>query len=333
MSENSIKWLAISWAPYSRRSEMFARELDGDHYCVHYLRFQSPRHAPLKYIMQAFKTMQILFNERPDAIHVQTPPFVCGSIVDLYCRISGAKYVFEYHSAAFGEIWDWALPIQKYLARQASANIVTNTHSAGVVESWGGQTIVMFDPYLDLPAGKPFEVGQNFNIAFINTFAFDEPVDEVVEAARSLPDVHFYITGDKSRKPADFFSDLPENITFTGFLDPNGEYLGLLRAVDAVIVLTTRNYTLQLGGTEAISVGKPLITSDWPYLRELFFKGTVFVQNTAQGIREGIIELQNEYEKLSSEVVYLRQESQAEWNQRMHQLKEMIVGEPGKLIK
>ena len=325
MAEEKTKWLAISWAPYSRRSEMFARELEGKHFCIHYLRFKSPRHAPIKYIIQAVRTMQVLFKERPTAIHVQTPPFVCGLVVDLYCRISGAKFVFEYHSAAFGEIWNWALPVQKYLARRASANIVTNKHSAGVVESWGGRTIVMFDPYLDLPSGIPFKVGPAFNIAFINTFSDDEPVDAVIEAAKSFPDIHFYVTGDKSRKPKEFFKDQSSNITFTGFLDPNGEYLGLLRAVDAVIVLTTRNYTLQLGGTEAVSVGKPLITSDWPYLQELFFKGTIFVENTADGIREGVIEIQRDIDGLSDEVVELRHESQVEWDKRMLQLKEMLA--------
>jgi glycosyltransferase involved in cell wall biosynthesis len=269
--------------------------------------------------------MQVLFKERPSAIHVQTPPFVCGLVVDLYCRLTGAKFVFEYHSAAFEPIWDWALPVQKYLARRAAANIVTNQHWAEVVETWGGRTIIMFDPYLDLPQGKPFDVGPGFNIAFINTFSFDEPVEVVVDAARSLPDVHFYITGEKSIKPPDFYSDIPANITFTGFLDPNQEYLGLLRGVDAVIVLTTRNYTLQLGGTEAVSMGKPLLTSDWPYLQELFFKGTVYVPNTAEGVREGVRNIQNNHETLSSEILVLRQESQALWDTRMQQLKQMVA--------
>jgi hypothetical protein len=65
---------------------MFARELGGPLRCIHYLRFQSPIVAPLKYPLQALKTMQVLWRERPRAVHVQTPPFVVGLVVDLYCQ-------------------------------------------------------------------------------------------------------------------------------------------------------------------------------------------------------------------------------------------------------
>ena len=148
------RWVAVAWAPYSRRSEMFARELGGKLFCIHYLRFQSPIHAPFKYILQALRTLQILFKEKSNAIHVQNPPFVCGLVVYFYSLLSGAKFVFEHHSATFDPPWQWALPIQKFLVRRAAANIVTNQHWADVVKSWGGKTVVMFDPFLELPQGK-----------------------------------------------------------------------------------------------------------------------------------------------------------------------------------
>ncbi len=92
LQKENIHWLALSWAPYSRMSQTFARELGGKLHCIHYLRFQSPPHAPLKYILQAIRTLVVLFKERPRAIHVQTPPFVAGLVVDLYCRLTGAKF-------------------------------------------------------------------------------------------------------------------------------------------------------------------------------------------------------------------------------------------------
>jgi glycosyltransferase involved in cell wall biosynthesis len=320
-------WLVISWAPYSRMSQTFARELDGKLYCIHYLRFQSPPHAPLKYILQAFRTLYVLFKERPRAVHVQTPPFVAGLVVDLYCRLIGAKYVLHYHSAAFEDIWDWALPFQKYIARRATTNIVTNNHWAKIVRSWGGHTLVMVDPYLDLPQSEPFHLKPGFNVAFVSTFSPDEPLDAVLQAAALLPDVNFYITGDRQKKPATFFENAPVNVTFTGFLDPDQQYPGLLRAADVVMVLTTRNYTLQLGGCEAIAVGKPLVTSDWPYLHEVFPKGTVYVTNSAESIRDGIQRVRQDYECLSEEILAMRQESQQEWKSRLGQLNQLIGGE------
>ena len=319
-------WLVLSWAPYSRMSQTFARELGGKLHCIHYLRFQSPPHAPLKYIMQAVRTLVVLFKERPNAVHVQTPPFVAGLVVHLYCLLTGAKFVLHYHSAAFGRIWNWALPFQKYIARRAATNIVTNSHWAGIVSSWGGHTLVMVDPYLDLPESETFIVRSGFNVAFVSTFAQDEPLDAVLGAAKQLPEVNFYITGDKRKKPASFFENTPQNVTFTGFLDPDNQYPGLLRAVDAVMVLTTRDFTLQLGGCEAAAVGKPLVTSDWPYLHEVFPKGTVFVTDSADSIRDGILQLMQNYDRLSEEIVVLRKESQNEWNIRLSELNQLIGG-------
>lgn len=325
MPNEPTKWLAVAWAPHSRRSEMFARELGGKLYLIHYLRFQSPLHAPFKYLLQAPRTLQILFKERPNAVHVQSPPFLCGLMVFLYCLITGANYVFEYHSAVFDRKWSWALPIQRFLARRAACNIVTNQYWADIMHSWGAEAIVMYDPFLDLPEGEPFATGPGFNLAFISTFAQDEPVEAVLEAASDLPDVHFYITGDTRRKPSSFFTDAPSNVTFTGFLDPNRQYLGLLRAVDAIMVLTTRNYTLQLGGCEAVSVGKPLITSDYPYLRELFAKGAVFVSNSAESIRDGVLTMKEIHKDLAKEINPFRRESRREWDVRLGQLNQMVA--------
>jgi glycosyltransferase involved in cell wall biosynthesis len=318
-------WLAVSWAPYSRMSDTFARELGGKLFCIHYLRFQSPPHAPFKYILQAIRTLQVLFKERPRAVHVQNPPFVCGLVVDLYASLTGAKYVLHYHSAAFESVWDWALPFQKLIARRAATNIVTNQHWANVVDAWGGQTLVMVDPFLDLPQCDLFPVRPGFNLAFVCTFAADEPVEAVLQAASMLPDVNFYITGDKRKKPASFFANAPKNVTFTGFLDPNQEYPGLLRAAEAVMVLTTRNHTLQLGGCEAVAVGKPLITSDWPYLHEVFPTGTVYVGETAESIRDGILRMRAAYDGFASEILELRQRSQQEWTIRIKELKELVA--------
>lgn len=317
-------WVMISWAPYSRMSSTFAQELGGKLFCVHYLRFQSPPVAPLKYVLQAVKTLQILFREKPRAIHVQNPPFVAGLVVDWYCRLSRAKFVLHYHSAAFGRIWNWSLPLQKGIARRAVTNIVTNQHWAEVVSGWGGETLVMVDPFLELPQGEPYPVGKDgFNLAFVSTFAEDEPTEAVLDAARRMPDVHFYITGDKRKKPPGFFENAPANVTFTGFLDPDREYPGLLRAVDAVMVLTTRDYTLQLGGCEAAAVHKPLITSDWPYLREVFSRGTAFVKDTPESIQQGIRQIQSDYQRYCEEIALLRGEKQREWNLRLNQLKEI----------
>jgi glycosyltransferase involved in cell wall biosynthesis len=318
------KWLAISWAPYSRRSAVFASEIGGELYTIQYLRFKSPKHAPLKYFLQALRTMQVLIKQRPGAIHVQMPPFVAGLVVDLYCRITGAKFVLDYHSAAFGSIWDWALPVQKYLARRAVANTVTNQHWAEIIESWQAKSIILGDAFRDLPPGSDYPVSGKFNIAYICTYSADEPLEEVVEACRNNQDLHVYITGNPNKVKPDFMNKIPPNVTLTGFL-PDEDYIGLLRGVDGVMALTTRDYTLQRGGCEAVAVGQPLITSDWPFLREFFNQGTVHVENDSEGIKAGFEILKRDHQKLRKEVVQLRRDGRILWDKQLSMLKEKFI--------
>jgi len=315
-------WLVIAWAPYSRRSAMFAKELGARLCCIHYLRFQAPLYAPVKYILQAIRTLQVLFAGRPRAIHVQNPPFVCALVVYLYCRVVGAQFVLDHHSAAFAHTWDWALPIQRFLARRAVTNIVTNQHWADIIHSWNAHALIMGDPFLALPKGQALPVEPGFNVAFVSTFAPDEPLDVVLKAAAQLPEIHFYITGDAKRKPKSFFDNLPPNVTCTGFL-PDDQYISLLRAVDTIMVLTTRDHTLQLGGCEAVSVGQPLITSDWPFLRDFFSRGTVYVANTGDGVRDGILIVQKRHQDLKKEMIAFREDGRREWDSRFAQLKQM----------
>lgn len=324
-----LKWTAIAWAPYSRRSEMFAEELGASLHCIHYLRFRSPRHAPVKYIMQALKTWAVLTRERPDAVHVQNPPFVCGAVVWLYTVLFGGTFVTEFHSAAFGSAWEWALPVQRFLARVAAVNIVTSTHWADLVEGWGGRTLEMHDPFLALGEGAPYEVEDGFNIGFISTFAPDEPVHAVVEAASRVPEVNVYITGDLSMKPADV-DPVPPNVFFTGFLDLNTDYLGLLHAIDAAMVLTTRDHTLQLAACEAIGAGKPVITSDWDYLRDLFGGAALYVGSDVDSIEKGIRGMLADHLVLADHVEVVRGEGRALWNKRLSRLQEMVGAELGR---
>lgn len=324
MTSNPTRWSAIAWAPYSRRSEMFARELDGPLHCIHYLKFRSPAHAPVKYPLQAVRTLQVLFRERPEAVHVQNPPFVCGLVVSLYCFLTGASFVVEYHSAAFASRWRWALPFQKVLARRAAVNIVTSHHWAEIVESWGGRTLVMYDAFLDLPEGRPFVVEEGPSVAFLSTFAPDEPLETVLAAARALPDVNFYITGDTAKAPANVVEDAPSNVALTGFLDPAGEYLGLLRAADVAVVLTTRDHTLQLAGCESISVGTPIVTSDWPYLQELFGDAAVYVQHDPTSIAEGISQVLARRDDFVEAANRVRNSRRELWGKQMEELAALV---------
>jgi glycosyltransferase involved in cell wall biosynthesis len=323
--DHDIRQLFIAWAPYGRRSELLARETGAEMHFIHYLKYKVPAYAPLKYVLQSLRTLQVLAVKRPEIVYVQSPPFVAAMIVDLYCRMTGTTFAIDHHTDSFGPRWKWASRVQQYLARRATINIVTNQHWAEIIHTWAARSFILPDPFVELSTDETFAIRPGFNVVFINTFAPDEPIDAVLEAAAQLPEVCFYITGNKARRNADFFAAAPSNVVFTGFV-PDAQYIGLLRAADAVLALTTRDHTLQGGGCEAVSLGKPLITSDWPYLRELFARGTIYVANSPEGIRDGVREMQQRCNELEREIVAFRDERRQQWNASFARLIAHLTG-------
>ena len=84
--------------------------------------------------------------------------------------------------------------------------------------------------------------------------------------------------------------------------------------------------SLQRGGSEAITVGKPLITSDWPTLRHVFPKGTVHVDNTAASIKDAVETIDADLERYQREIAELARERQARW-EYLHEELERLISE------
>jgi glycosyltransferase involved in cell wall biosynthesis len=138
-----------------------------------------------------------------------------------------------------------------------------------------------------------------------------------------LPDVQFYVTGKAGRTNADFAIGVPANVHFTGFL-PSETYYDLLNTAQVVMCLTTRNHTMQRGACEALSLGKPIITSDWPVLRQYFNKGTVHVDNTVEGIRQGVLQMKENLDSFQAGIRELQIDQQHEWQQNVSTLTSLI---------
>ena len=317
------KMTFIAWIAHNRRSQLIADKFQMNLHLIQSLKrwyFLSP----LRYVLQTIKTLIILIRERPRIIFVQNPPIFAVLIVYLYARLGKAKYIIDSHTGALlAPWWKWSLPLHAFLSRRAITTIVTNKHLEAIVKEWQANTFIIADIPTTFPQGKAYHVNGKFNVAVINTFSPDEPIGQVLETAASLPDVEFYITGDPIRAKKTFLQNHPANVQFTGFL-PDQEYIGLLRTVQAIVVLTTDNHTMQRGACEAVSLGKPIITSDWPVLRSYFDKGTIHVDNSSQSIREGILKMQEKRENLQKEILLLQQERRLEWDEKYTALTKLI---------
>lgn len=321
--KNKKKVLFIAWIFFSRRSQLLAEKFDIKLFLVQALKHKYFL-SPVRYVLQFIKTIKILFCESPKIIFVQNPPIFAVLTVYFYTKIKNADFIIDSHTGALtAPWWKWSLPLHAFLSRRALMTIVTNKYLENMVKSWRAKTFIIADIPTDFQRGKIFSTKGEYNIAVINTFSPDEPMEQILEAASYLPDIFFYITGDTIRAKEKYLNSHSENIEFTGFL-PDDKYIGLLRNVQAVLVLTNDNYTMQRGACEAVSLGKPIITSDWPTLREYFNKGTIFVDNTSKGIKEGILSCQRQEDTLKNEILLLREERWEEWNEKYKHFKTLL---------
>lgn len=314
----------VSWTRYNPRTDLLARQLGASAHFVSHGRSGRALSAPLRYLAQAMQTWQTLRAERPSVILVQNPPIALALLAWLYTRLNGGAFAVDSHTAAFlSPKWRWALPLHRFLSRRALATIVTNEHLLAVVRGWGCRALILAFTPDDRAVAEPFALEPGFNVAVVSTGAEDEPVAEVFAAARRLPGVQFYITGEERRLALHLRQRRPGNCHLTGFL-PRGQYLGLLATANVVLDLTTRDHTLLMGAFEAVSLGTPLVVSDWPVLRRYFSRGTVHVANTAEAIARGLEKAQAEEGTLRADMFNLRADLLADWQRRLSELRQII---------
>ncbi|MCB0190932.1 MAG: glycosyltransferase [Anaerolineae bacterium] len=319
--------LFLVWGPplYGPRSKVLTRELGIN--SLHFVYSTSRRGfwaAFTKYTYQTLKTLKILFQERPHVVFVQNPPSFAVLCVFLYCQLTQNKFIVDAHSDAL-QSWYWLWPkwLTRLWARAAITTLVTNEHFRDMIQSWGGDAFILRDIPTSFDKQDSYPMNGGFNVTVVNTFSGDEPLSEVLEASKELSNVHFYVTGKLERARPQILNQAPANVHFTGFL-PDKAYYALLNTSHTVMCLTTRNHTMQRGACEALSLGKPIITSDWPLLREYFHQGTVHVPNTQEGIRQGVQKMMTRYTEYQSDIRDLQIAQRREWEMKVKTLMGLI---------
>jgi glycosyltransferase involved in cell wall biosynthesis len=320
--------LFLAWAPPEKatRSAWLARELG-----IAEPRYLAPtrrrglRAAALKYPWQLMQSAWLLATIRPRVVLVQSPPSFAAWVAAGYTLMRRGKFAIDAHSDAFERsIWTRPRWMTAFVARRAAVSIVTNEHWADIVNGWGGRALVVRSLPTDHVAGEPPPLSGRVNVAVVNTWAADEPLVAVLEAAAAVPEVDFHITG-RSERVSALAQPIPPNVHFTGFLT-EPVYHGLLGAADAVMCLTTRNHTMQNGASEALSHGTPVITSDWPLLRDYFDEGTVHVDNSPAGIASGVRAFLADPQAMREGMRRLRERRRQEWESARRELVEILAG-------
>jgi glycosyltransferase involved in cell wall biosynthesis len=314
-----MRGLFLSWAPFSRRTETLARHFGLEARFVSSPWPKRPLAIPLKYPVQALRTVLVLARDKPDEIWVMDPPLPAVLLAWRRARRAHRPLVVDVHTVGFyAPEWRALRRFEKPALRAARAVVVTNESLARTVRSWGAPALVLPDPLPEPPALGDETIDEDL-VTVVATYSKDEPLALLPEAARSLPDVEFRVTG----APRGDLSGWPANLQATGFLD-DGEYWRQLARSAVVAVLTTRPDTLLSGGYEALALERPLVVSDHEVLRDYFADAAVYAEASAAGVAAAVADALARRDQLAGRMRELAPRRRAEWQAAARRLERLV---------
>jgi glycosyltransferase involved in cell wall biosynthesis len=254
------------------------------------------------------RTWRLLRDEQPRVLWLQLPPVALLWVALAARRIlrPDMKLVADCHNAMFRPPWSrvpagvrWLghcdlVLVHNEAVRSDAIALGVPEHRLHVLEDVPPK--IDADTAVETPAmlhgrSRPW-------VLFPGSFAADEPINEVLAAAASMPDATFIITGrtERAARHGHDLSGLPPNVLTPGFVELP-DFDKLMRAADVVLALT-RFEGVQLSVcNEALGYGKAMVVSDTAILRTLFASACELVSShepamLAQGIRRAYAQLE-----------------------------------------
>lgn len=320
----------VAWSPKRGRVLELSDLLGARPFLLYPAWLRGRRLTPVRYLLSAAWTLVQLGRRRPAVVLVTNPPVLAAACVVLYGRLSGARVLVDSHPGGFGAQGDrlsaTLQPLHRWAVRHSAATLVTDDHWGGVVRRWGGVPLVVHEPpapWTEQPAPGASTAGNDgARVLFLGTYGRDEPVAELVAAARALPGVSVRVTGDPAAAPAGLLGELPANVQPLGFLDPH-DYQREILGADLVVVLTTEPTSVMRAAYEAVYARRPLVVSDWPGLREVF-PSAVYVHNTAAGIADGVRRALDDLPHLRGQAPAARELQVGRWDRQLAALQDAV---------
>lgn len=288
----------ISWEDH-RRSRELAQSLRVPFVP---LTWDGPRWQ--RYLILSKRTVSLLLRKRFRVIYCQNPSVVLAFVLSVMKSLFGYRLIVDRHSNFKLEHlgsrklkWRIFHMISRHSMRSADLTIVTNEYLKSVCEDYGGRAYVLPDklPNMNsLRANNPLKFMERnegvYHIMVVTTFNEDEPIEEIIAAKSYLPDNYrLYFTGNYNKRFKDIEKKELNNkgIILTGFL-PEAGYQELMESSHVVLVLTKKEFILNCGAYEALSLRKPYVISDTSTLRSYFREGCAYVKPSPESIAGGI---------------------------------------------
>jgi len=275
--------VVLGWVHFHTRNEGLADELGGVTRYIQWGPRGNPFVAVLRYLVQFAMTMVVLVRDRPRRVVCMVPPFPALMACLLYGGLARAAVVGDVHTYPLvGSTWRPFLPFTAWLLRRSRGAVVTNEANAAILRRRDVHTLVLDDTPALRDGRDSQDPAGGRQIVVPASFDSDEPILEIIGAARLHPDMHVVITGrDTAGVLVDV--DMPPNVEVTGFV-PRSSYEELLAGADVVCALTTLDNCMQQAGYEAMAWGRPLVTSNTYELRSYFGEAARYASPRAASI-------------------------------------------------
>jgi glycosyltransferase involved in cell wall biosynthesis len=315
----------LSWSEDDGRTHEIAAALGGEARSFYDLGIVAKPLVPIRYALSSLRTAAYLAFRRPRAVIVTNPPIFPPLLALAYAKIARVPFVLDSHPSCFDDseaLVHRLTAVHAWVARRAVSTLVTVDELAAVVQGWGARADIVHEAppvWTVRPALPP---NGRMRVLYIGRFAGDEPTDEVIEAARAVPEIDVYVTGDPRKCSPELRLDAPANVTFTGFLRGD-DYPRAIESANALLVLTRRLDAVNRAAYEAVYAGRPLVVSATPPMRRLF-PYAVHVENDAAGIAAGLRDAAARHAELlvaAGEAIALQQER---WESQLDVLRERI---------
>jgi hypothetical protein len=311
------KCIWLCWEE-QRRNWTLAKEFSADYHC---LSSQRRGNKILSYMRCIFSTLKILNKTKPDIVFCQNPSIILSLLCTLFKKWYGYKLLVDTHNYSLEKgIPKTVKVLGKFIRKYSDYTIISNAGLSPIVLESRGHPVILPDKLPDL---KPEENERCNYVLFICTFAKDEPYEEVFKAARLLPDVPIWVTGNYKKvgiNPDDYKDT---NLNFLGRIDW-AEFETTLRKALVIIDLTTRENCLVCGGYEAVSVEVPLILSDTQALRTYFNRGVIYTKNDAESLAVSIKAAIENNDVLQREIQRLKKELEESWQLAKSRLESLL---------
>lgn len=321
------KHLYIAWVRFQRRplsmGEFVGYEL------VHIPPATKRAAKPFGYLMQAVRTIAAVRRHRPDVLWFQSPPSVLVYLIAALRLVSRRKFrvVADCHNGALDPrlhngLWT-SLPGVNALMNRFDVVLAHNEEIHAIAAERGidrDRLVTLETRPSPLPVIDTLARPDHPTVLVPCSFQADEPIAMLIDAARSLPEFRFKLTGNRARaEAAGYVATAPGNVEFTGFLDADA-YTDLLIHADIVLGLTNLDGIQLSAANEAVGAGRPLVLSDTSVLRALFGEAALFASNDAAPLAAALAEARDRLPELAQASRRLKMGREARWQAQMQQV-------------